>query len=275
MGVSPCPSDNDFRSAIGTTTSLYNKPSDVRSLLSASNGGPYVILMNSTYPTNNLELLSLMSDPTSTTTDWMVYTKLNSIQIASGSEFNVTYPYISDYIGKPTSLTSVDNSSADYITATRYFERGSIELETQPTTFSQTLPTTQCSSTPVTILGANNPTPFKTYTVTAYLNPSVNIRSYTYVPPLGTIHATYDWTTPTTGEAVSYYLVQHSTDNSVTWTTLASVTDPACTIHAVRTLHNTIRVAAVDALGRQGIWSVVSADYIPTINETDPGDPLE
>jgi hypothetical protein len=281
LGVSPCPSEGDFSAAIGSAVSAYNKPSDIRSLLSTDNGGPYVVLMNITYPIANLELLSLMSDssPMGTSTDWITYTKQNSIQMASGSEFNATYPYISDYIGNPTGPVFVDDTPGTFLFASRTFDRGNIQLQTQPTTFSQTLPTTLCSpSASVTITGANNPIPFYAYTIMDYSLPSNNIRNYTYVPPLGTIHATYDWTAPTTGEPVSYYLVQHSTDNGVTWISPAYQTidsTPAYTIHAVRTLHNIIRIAGVDITGRPGPWSLQSIDYIPTANEVDPGDLLE
>ncbi|MHB8079604.1 MAG: hypothetical protein ACYDIE_10160 [Candidatus Krumholzibacteriia bacterium] len=82
-----------------------------------------------------------------------------------------------------------------------------------------------------------------------------------------TQQVTYTWTAPTTGSAVDHYLVQHSI-NGGAWVQIASVTTLSYVLAATIGEAHQIRVAGVDALSRQGVWSLASDAYTP-----DPGAP--
>jgi len=82
-----------------------------------------------------------------------------------------------------------------------------------------------------------------------------------------TQQVTYTWTAPTTGSAVHHYLVQHAI-NGGAWVQIASVTTLSYVLAATIGEAHQIRVAGVDALSRQGIWSLASDAYTP-----DPGAP--
>jgi hypothetical protein len=77
------------------------------------------------------------------------------------------------------------------------------------------------------------------------------------------INTTYTWTAPTIGSAVHHYVVQTSTD-ATAWTTLAAQpTSPTITIACPVGTNIQVRVAGVDALSRQGVWSVASDPFVP------------
>jgi hypothetical protein len=77
----------------------------------------------------------------------------------------------------------------------------------------------------------------------------------------------YTWTAPTTGSAVDHYVVEHQV-NGGAWTPIATVTSNQYTLTASLGDTHSIRVAAVDAQDRQGIYSPASDPYTP-----DPGAP--
>ena len=79
--------------------------------------------------------------------------------------------------------------------------------------------------------------------------------------------ASYQWTAPTTGSAVDHYVVQHAV-NSGTWTTVGNTDTVSYTLTLTVGESHQVRVAGVDADGRQGVWSVASDPYTP-----DPGNP--
>lgn len=83
---------------------------------------------------------------------------------------------------------------------------------------------------------------------------------------------TYQWTEPTTGSFAETYVVEY-TDDGVNWEQLAIVDTTQITIRDIFANHNTyqIRVAGVDALGRQGPFSVPSIPY--TVDFGVPGIP--
>lgn len=78
-----------------------------------------------------------------------------------------------------------------------------------------------------------------------------------------TMNLTYTWTAPTTGSAVHHYVVQTSS-NGTTWTLLgAQPTAPTVTMAAPVGVTILVRVAGVDAQGRQGVWSDPSDPFVP------------
>ena len=83
-----------------------------------------------------------------------------------------------------------------------------------------------------------------------------------------TVH--YTWTAPTTGSPVHHYLVQHAIAGGA-WVQVASVTTLSYDLAATYLESHQIRVAGVDALSRQGIWSLASDAYTP--DSGAPGQP--
>lgn len=84
----------------------------------------------------------------------------------------------------------------------------------------------------------------------------------------------YTWTAPTTGSPVDHYVVQYTNDGGATWIDVGvSVTAETYTFLNVFEYLVTyqVRVAGVDALGRQGPWSVPSDPYMP--DQGVPGEP--
>lgn len=74
---------------------------------------------------------------------------------------------------------------------------------------------------------------------------------------------TYTWTAPADGSPVHHYVVQTSA-NGTTWTTLAAQpTTTSATIAAPVGVQILVRVAGVDALARQGVWSATSDPFVP------------
>jgi hypothetical protein len=82
-----------------------------------------------------------------------------------------------------------------------------------------------------------------------------------------TMDVDYSWTAPTSGSPVDHYIVEHSVDGGV-WTQIASASSNSYTLVATVGVSHRIRVAGVDAEGRQGPYSVSSDPYTP-----DPGPP--
>jgi hypothetical protein len=84
----------------------------------------------------------------------------------------------------------------------------------------------------------------------------------------------YQWTAPTTGTAVEYYVVEHSVDGGQ-WTQIATTSTNTYTLLAEIGLSHQIRVAGVDADGRQGPFSAASDPYSPDIGAPgQPGKPV-
>lgn len=78
-----------------------------------------------------------------------------------------------------------------------------------------------------------------------------------------TINLTYNWSIPTTGSAVHHYVVQASS-NGTTWSTLSTQpTTNSVTVAAPVGVQIQIRVAGVDAQGRQGPWSEAADPFVP------------
>ncbi len=86
---------------------------------------------------------------------------------------------------------------------------------------------------------------------------------------------TYTWTAPTSGSTVHHYVVQHSADGGA-WSTVSdNLQATTYILTATYDVEHSIRVAGVDALGRQGPWSVASEPYTPTLGAPgQPGQPI-
>ncbi len=82
-----------------------------------------------------------------------------------------------------------------------------------------------------------------------------------------TMDVAYQWTAPTTGSAVAHYVVQRSIDGGA-WAQVATAPTVNYTLAATIGVSHRIRVAGVDAAGRQGPFSLPSDPYTP-----DPGAP--
>ena len=85
------------------------------------------------------------------------------------------------------------------------------------------------------------------------------------------LNVTYTWSAPTTGSAVHHYVVQTSS-NGTTWTTItAQPTAASVTVNAPVGVQILVRVAGVDAQGRQGVYSDPSDPFVPDAGQ--PGAP--
>lgn len=105
--------------------------------------------------------------------------------------------------------------------------------------------------------------------VTAMMMPMV-VSSQTTV-----VNVTWTWTAPTTGSAVHHYVVQVSS-NATTWSTVATQpTTGSITLPCAVGTNVQIRVAAVDAQSRQGVYSEVSDPFVPDAGVPGaPGKPV-
>ncbi len=83
-----------------------------------------------------------------------------------------------------------------------------------------------------------------------------------------TMEANYQWAAPSTGSTVAHYVVQLSSDGGATWTTLGTTDTNTYAVNLTVGVSHQIRVAGVDAEGRQGVFSDPSEPYTP-----DPGAP--
>lgn len=89
------------------------------------------------------------------------------------------------------------------------------------------------------------------------------------------MNITYHFTAPTTGSLVDYYIVQ-SSESGTTWTTLSiRPTTNSFSINVPVGINVQVRVAGVDAQGRQGPWSVASDPFVPDAGAPGaPGKPV-
>lgn len=77
------------------------------------------------------------------------------------------------------------------------------------------------------------------------------------------VTVTWTWTAPTTGSAVHHYVVQ-TTNNGTTWTDVPTqLTTNSYTRSCTVGVNIQIRVAGVDAAGRQGVWSDAADPFVP------------
>ena len=76
------------------------------------------------------------------------------------------------------------------------------------------------------------------------------------------IDAEAGWSPPSYGTPVVYYILQHSV-NDADWATVAAPTDTVYTLQITVGESHRIRVAGVDAEGRQGPFSAPSDSYLP------------
>lgn len=87
---------------------------------------------------------------------------------------------------------------------------------------------------------------------------------------------TYHWAKPTSGSKVDHYVVEY-TVNGGNWITFGDTADTS--ISFVNVFNNLmtyeVRVAGVDSLGRQGVFSVASEPYRPDLGPPgQPGKPV-
>ncbi len=64
----------------------------------------------------------------------------------------------------------------------------------------------------------------------------------------------FSWTAPTTGSLVQHYVVQLQLDGGL-WNTVGTTADTTYAVPCVLGRVNCVRVAGVDSVGRQGIFS--------------------
>ena len=83
------------------------------------------------------------------------------------------------------------------------------------------------------------------------------------------VNVTYEWTAPTTGEPVDHYVVQRH--NGSAWGGEVTATGNTATLEMESGWR--VRVAGVDALGRQGPWSEESEAYLDAGAPGAPGKP--
>ena len=93
-------------------------------------------------------------------------------------------------------------------------------------------------------------------------------------PAMAQVDVAYTWDAPTTGSPVVHYVVEHSVDGGA-WVALGTVASNAYTLSADYDVAHRIRVAAVDAQARQGLWSETSDAYTPDAGVPgQPGKPI-
>lgn len=85
------------------------------------------------------------------------------------------------------------------------------------------------------------------------------------------IEATAGWSPPTYGTPVEHYVLQHQVGIDA-WQFVATTTDTTYTFLIPFSADSKVRVAGVDAEGRQGPWSLPSNPYNPS--ESMPGIPV-
>ncbi len=89
-----------------------------------------------------------------------------------------------------------------------------------------------------------------------------------------TVNVSYTWTAPTTGTAVTSYVIEQSIDGGA-WTQVATSSTTSYTLAASVGHAHRIRVAGVDAQSRQGVYSAASDAYTPDAGAPGaPGKPI-
>jgi hypothetical protein len=89
-----------------------------------------------------------------------------------------------------------------------------------------------------------------------------------------TVQVTASWTAPSTGSPVHHYVVQLST-NGGAYQAAGTTTTLSITLTLTVGSTYTVRVAGVDALSRQGTYSLPSEAYTPDIGAPgQPGKPI-
>jgi hypothetical protein len=92
-----------------------------------------------------------------------------------------------------------------------------------------------------------------------------------------TVEATAGWSPPTYGTPVEHYVLQHSVNDGA-WATVGTTTDTLYTLTISYDDFHRVRVAGVDAEGRQGPFSLPSNSYNPSQTSPDgpaqPGQPV-
>ncbi|MBU8870160.1 MAG: hypothetical protein KOO60_04705 [Gemmatimonadales bacterium] len=84
----------------------------------------------------------------------------------------------------------------------------------------------------------------------------------------------YQWTAPTTGAPVVHYVIEQSI-NLGDWTSIGTSANNTFTLTATVGESHRIRVAGVDADSRQGIFSIASEPFVPTLDPPgQPGQPI-
>ncbi len=84
----------------------------------------------------------------------------------------------------------------------------------------------------------------------------------------------YQWTAPTTGAPVVHYEVEQSI-NGGAWVSIGTSATNTFTLTASVGDSHRIRVAGVDADSRQGVFSVASEPFVPTMDPpSQPGQPI-
>ena len=93
-------------------------------------------------------------------------------------------------------------------------------------------------------------------------------------PAQTTVEVEYVWPAPATGSPVDHYVVEHSADGG-SWVSLGSVSQLSYILDAEYGVSHQIRVAGVDAEGRQGPFSLPSDAYTPDAGAPgQPGKPI-
>ena len=88
------------------------------------------------------------------------------------------------------------------------------------------------------------------------------------------VEVEFGWTAPNTGSAVDHYVIEHSV-NGGAWTQIATSATNTYTLTATVGDSHQLRVAGVDAQGRQGVYSNPSAPYVPDVGPPgQPGQPI-
>jgi len=91
---------------------------------------------------------------------------------------------------------------------------------------------------------------------------------------LADVAVNYQWSAPTSGSPVDHYVVQQSV-NGGSWSQIATSSSTTYTLSASVGDAHSIRVAGVDADGRQGEFSVASDPYTPDLGTPGrPGKPI-
>ena len=89
-----------------------------------------------------------------------------------------------------------------------------------------------------------------------------------------TMDISYQWTAPSTGTAVDHYVIEHSVDGG-SWATAGTVATNTATLALTVGVSHQVRVAGVDAGGRQGPFSAPSDPYTPDAGAPGaPGKPI-